>query len=103
MNGAGLPPGMDLSPEAMRGMVDTMTKMDPSQLDSMMASMDAARAPPAPGSSTAAAAPSPSSMPTDAADPQQFQQAAAALQVPIHTLIPYDSVPDGMVVYTADG
>ena len=85
MNGADPLPGMDMSPEMLRTMVGSLANMGPSEVKSMMATMEAARAAAPASTGSVSAAPAGMPMPPMAGS-QQFQQAAAAVQVkPGHT------------------
>lgn len=73
----GVPEGLELPPDVLRGMADSVASMSPDDLQGMMSAMEAARTG---DGSQSFAAPSSSTPP----GPQQMQQAAAALQVSLN-------------------
>ena len=83
MNG-GLPPGVDLSPEMMRSVANSMANMPQQEMDSMLAAVDATRAPTpssVSGSTPAAEVAAPSVGFPAGPGSSQADLAAAAMQV----------------------
>ena len=79
--GAGLPDGIEMSPEAMQSAMQTMAGLDPKDLEGMVSKMQASAGGVSAGGTNAGTSP------LMGPDTDQFKQAAATLQVIMALLI----------------